>query len=173
MALLELCEDGSGARAIDDRFTRVDDDASLPESGGVIVSLPRFESEKALLLARDGELGVWLSSSESPKALAGVLDRLTVVACDFPAFSDGRAFSYARLLRERLGYKGQVRAIGEVLLEQIAFMVRSGFDTFEIDDPKALTEFKAVCNEVRVVYQPTGDGQRTALQRRLGRPPGR
>ena len=166
MALLELCDDG--AAAIEDRFTRVDDEASLP-SGNVIVSLSRFESERESLLARDGELGVWLASSESPKVLAEELDHLALVACDFPAFSDGRAFSYARLLRERYGYKGEIRAIGEVLLEQIPFMVRSGFNSFEIEDPKALEEFKAVCEEVRVVYQPTADGQVTALQRRLGR----
>ena len=167
MALLERRADG--AVTIEDCFTRVDDDAALPGTGGVVVSLVRFETEKAALLAREGDLGVWLSSSQSPKALAGVLDRLALVACDFPAFSDGRAFSYARLLRERYGFKGEVRAIGDVLLEQIPFMVRSGFNTFEIEDPKALDEFKAVCDEVRVVYQPTGDGLTTALQRRCGR----
>jgi len=167
MALLERREDG--ADEVADRFVRIADDEKLPASGGAIVSLTRFEAEKDALLAREGELGVWLSSDESPKALAEFLDRLAVVACDFPAFSDGRAFSYARLLRERYGYKGEVRAIGEVLLEQIPFMVRSGFNTFEVEDPATLAGFKAVCEEVRVVYQPTGDGQTTALQRRLGR----
>ena len=61
-----------------------------------------------------------------------------------------------------------MRAIGEVMLEQITFMVRSGFSTFELKDLKELDEFKRVCDEVRVVYQPTGDGRQTALQRRLG-----
>jgi uncharacterized protein (DUF934 family) len=167
MALLELCEDG--AKGIDDRFVRLEDDAAVPGEGAILVSLSRFENEREALLARTGELGVWLASSESPKALAEVLDQLALVACDFPAFSDGRGFSYSRLLRERYGYKGEVRAIGEVLLEQIPFMVRSGFNTFDIGDLKALSDFKAVCEEVRVVYQPTGDGQVTALQRRLGR----
>ncbi len=167
MVLLERREDG--AAAIEDRFTRVDDETPLPASGGVIVSLARLQAERDVLVAHDGELGVWLASSESPKALADVLGQLAVVACDFPAFSDGRAFSYARLLRERYGYKGEIRAIGDVILEQIPFMVRSGFSTFEIDEPKALDEFKAVCDEVRVVYQPTGDGQTTALQKRLDR----
>jgi len=91
------------------------------------------------------------------------------VALDFPVFSDGRAFTSARLLRERYGYAGEVRAIGDVLLEQLSFMVRSGFSTFEVRDPKALAEFERVVGEVRVVYQPTGDGRTTALQRRLGR----
>lgn len=167
MALLERTEDG--AREIEDRFVRLTDEDPLPSEGGVIVSLGRFEAERDVLLARAGELGVWLSSDQSPRALAEVLDRLAVVACDFPAFSDGRAFSYARLLRERYGFKGEVRAIGEVLLEQIPFMVRSGFNTFEVASPLSPEDFEAVCEEVRVVYQPTGDGQTTALQRRLGR----
>ncbi|MBJ19298.1 MAG: DUF934 domain-containing protein [bacterium] len=167
MALLERCD--AGAEVIEDRFTRVSDEAALPAAGGVIVSLSRFEAQRDVLLARGGELGVWLKSAESPKALTDVLDRLAVVACDFPAFSDGRAYSYARLLRERHGYKGEVRAIGDVLLEQIPYMVRSGFSTFEIEDPAMPDAFKAVCDEVRVVYQPTGDGQPTAMQRRLGR----
>lgn len=167
MALLER-RDG-GAVEVEDRFTRVDDEAALPASGGVLVSRARFEAERASLLARDGELGVWLASDEPPRLIEDDLSRLALVACDFPAFSDGRGFSYARLLRERYGFKGELRAIGEVLLEQIAFMVRSGFDTFEVADPDMVDEFKAVCSEVRVVYQPTGDGQVTALQRRHGR----
>ena len=167
MALLERCDEG--AAEITDRFTKVDDDAGLPATGGVIVSLARFEAEKAALLGRDGDLGVWLNSDESPTAIEADLGGLAVVACNFPAFSDGRAFSYARLLRERFGYTGEIRAIGEVMLEQVAFMVRSGFSTFELRDLKDIAEFKAVCDEVRVVYQPTGDGQATALQRRLGR----
>ena len=166
MALLERRDDG--AAVIEDRFTIVADDAALPASGGVIVSLDRFEAERESLLARDGELGVWLASDQGPEPLADDLDRLAVVACDFPAFNDGRAFSYARILRERYGYKGEVRAIGEVMLEQAPFMVRSGFSTFDLRDGDE-AEFKAVCDEVRVVYQPTGDGRVTALQRRLGR----
>ena len=167
MALLEHREDG--AAEIEDRFAIVGDEDALPTSGGVIVSLSRFESEKDALVARDGDLGVWLDSDESPSAIESDLGSLAVVACNFPAFSDGRAFSYARLLRERYGFKGEIRAIGEVMLEQVAFMIRSGFNTFTLQDLKTLDEVKAVCAEVRVVYQPTADGQATALQRRLGR----
>ncbi len=166
MALLERREDG--AVVIEDRFVRLEDDAAVPETGGVLVSLPRFQAERDVLLARDGALGVWLASDESPTALADDLPKLALVACDFPAFNDGRAFSYARLLRERFGYKGEVRAIGEVMLEQVPFMVRSGFSSFDLKDGD-VEAVKAVCDEVRVVYQPTGDGKTTALQRRLGR----
>jgi uncharacterized protein (DUF934 family) len=167
MALLERREDG--AVEIEDRFTRVADDAPLPAEGGVLVSLDRFLKERDALLARDGALGVWLASDQSPAPLADSLDALDLVACDFPSFSDGRAFSYARLLRERYGYRGELRAIGEVMLEQAPFMVRSGFSSFELRDVRDVDEFKAVCDEVRVVYQPAADGRATALQQRLGR----
>ena len=114
MALLEHREDG--AAEIEDRFTIVGDEDALPASGGVIVSLSRFQSEKDALVARDGDLGVWLDSDESPTAIESDLGSLALVACNFPAFSDGRGFSYARILRERYGFKGEIRAIGEVML---------------------------------------------------------
>ena len=90
-----------------------------------------------------------------------------MVALDFPVFSDGRAYSSARLLRERYGYEGELRAVGDVLCEQLTFMLRSGLETFEIQSVDALDEFNSVISEVRVVYQPTGDGQATAIDRRL------
>jgi len=167
MALLE--RRGDGAALIDDPFTRFDDEAPIPGSGGALVSLARFEADRDALLARSGRLGVWLKSDESPTAIAADLERIALVALDFPVFSDGRSYSSARLLGERYGYKGEIRAIGDVLCEQLAFMLRSGFTTFEMASPKALEEFEAVVSEVRVVYQPTGDGRATAIDRRLGR----
>jgi uncharacterized protein (DUF934 family) len=167
MALLERKE--SGAAIVDDRFTRVEDESPLPAAGAVLVSLTRFQAEREALLAREGELGVWLASDESPEAIVGDLDGLALVALDFPVFSDGRAFSSARLLRERYGYAGPLRAIGDVLCEQLPFMVRSGFDQFEMQSERALEEFEAVVGEVRVVYQPTSDGRSTAMDERLGR----
>lgn len=167
MALLESRADGPAL--IEDRFQRLDETTPIPAEGAILVSLARFQAERAALLDRKAPLGVWLASNEKPGALAGDLDRLALVALDFPVFSDGRAFSSARLLRERHGYKGELRAIGDVLCEQLPFMLRSGFDTFDLQSPKALEEFRAVVGEVRVVYQPTGDGRPTAIDRRLHR----
>lgn len=160
---------GEKATVASDRFTRVGDEEALPSTGAILVSLGRFEQEKDALLARDGELGVWLASSETPHALAPHLDQIELVAIDFPVFGDGRGFSSARLLRERFGYQGEVRAIGDVLAEQLSYMIRSGFDAFDMQSDRALEEFNSVVGEVRVVYQPTGDGRRTALDERLGR----
>lgn len=167
MALLESGADGPAV--VEDRYRRLEDADPIPAEGAILVSLARFEADRDVLLARPAPLGVWLASNEKPGALADSLDRLALVALDFPVFSDGRAFSSARLLRERHGYKGEIRAIGDVLCEQLPFMIRSGFDTFDMKSPKALEEFRAVVGEVRVVYQPTGDGRPTAIDRRLGR----
>lgn len=167
MALLESRADGPAI--VTDRYARIEDGAELPGDGAVVVSLTRFLAESDALLSRKAPLGVWLASKENPAPLAPFLDRIALVALDFPVFSDGRAFSSARLLRERHGYKGEIRAIGDVLCEQLPFMLRSGFDTFDMKSPKALDEFRAVVGEVRVVYQPTGDGRATAIDRRLGR----
>ncbi|MEM8120240.1 DUF934 domain-containing protein, partial [Morganella morganii] len=77
-------------------------------------------------------LGVWLDADEEPESIAGDLDRFQVIAVNFPAFTDGRGFSSARLLRERYGYKGEIRAIGDVLRDQLFFMRRCGFDAYAI-----------------------------------------
>ncbi|HEB89237.1 MAG TPA: DUF934 domain-containing protein [Deltaproteobacteria bacterium] len=164
--LLEA-RDGSAVR-VEDRFTRVADDEALPEHGAILVSLSRFIDERDALLARDGELGVWLRSDETPAGLEKDLGRIALVALDFPVFSDGRAYSSARILRERFGYEGELRAVGDVLCEQLPFMLRSGFDRFEMASPRALEEFESVVREVGVVYQPTGDGRMTAIEARTG-----
>ena len=164
---------GEDCAEIEDRFERIDEDAAIPAKGAVLVSLKQFLGERESLASRGADLGVWLASDESAdqlsEAVGGELEGLGLIAIDFPIFSDGRGFSSARLLRERFGYRGEIRAIGDVLSEQVPFMIRSGFSTFEMASPKALEEVRAVAREVRVVYQPTGDGRQTAIDQRLGR----
>ena len=73
-----------------------------------------------------------MHSDQSPELIADDVQRFALVALEFPKFRDGRAYSYARLLRERYGFKGELRAVGDVLLEQLFFMLRTGFDAFEL-----------------------------------------
>jgi uncharacterized protein (DUF934 family) len=167
MALLE--KRGVGAVIVQDPFFRVEDEAALPESGDVLVSLERFEMERAALIARSAALGVWLRPDQSANELADDLAEIALIALEFPIFSDGRGYSSARLLRERYGYRGQLRAVGDVLCEQLAFMLRSGFDAFEMASENAVEEFAKVEREVSVVYQPTGDGLTTATELRSGK----
>ena len=104
---------------IPDTYAQVGDDAALPE-GPVLVSLARFEKERETLLARNTPVGVLLQSDQSPEKLGDDVTRLSLVALDFPKFRDGRAFSWARMLRTRLGFTGEIRAVGDFLFDQIS-----------------------------------------------------
>lgn len=154
----------NGALA-DDAFATTADNTPLP-AGGAIVSLPRFRCEREALLARNAPLGVRLKASESPEELGGDVHRLSVVALEFPAFRDGRGFSWARMLRQRLGYRGEIRATGHFLYDQIAFLQRVGFDAFEVPEGFTPAHFARALGEMSYVYQPSADGRRTIRQLR-------
>jgi uncharacterized protein (DUF934 family) len=149
-----------------DPFVHIGDEDALPESGAIIVSLERFEKERDALIARKDDLGVRLSSDQTPDKIKDDLAHIAVCALEFPAFTDGRAYSYARLLRERFQYQGEIRAIGNVLLEQLHFMGRSGFDAFEVASDDAAQEWKIAEADMDVFYQQTSDGRTTAMGRR-------
>jgi len=105
--------------------------SDLPQGAPVIVPLARWCDDRDALAARD-IAGVWLAPAEDPYALADDVDVLRVIAVDFPVFSDGRGYSTARLLRERLGYDGELRAIGDVQRDQLYYLSQVGFDAFAI-----------------------------------------
>jgi uncharacterized protein (DUF934 family) len=150
-----------------DTFVHVPDDAELPEGGAVLVSAARFLEDPKALLARMGELGVVWPNNRELDDLLPFLDRLAVVALVFPSFRDGRAYSQARLLRERHGYKGELRATGQVLRDQFLFMLRAGFDALEARKDSDAEAFALSAKRYSVFYQPTGDGRITALHRRM------
>jgi uncharacterized protein (DUF934 family) len=156
---MSLLKDGALAR---DPWVAVGDDAPLPEAGAPIVSLARWQRDRAALRARNGALGVRLPNSAAVEAIADDLDRLALVALEFPKFNDGRAFSQARLLRERYGYAGELRATGQVLRDQLLFMARCGFDAFEVAKGEPVAAWAQALTEFTVFYQPTGDGRATA-----------
>jgi uncharacterized protein (DUF934 family) len=149
-----------------DSYQLIEGDDPIPESGDVIVPLDRWLGEREALKARTSRIGVRLRSDESPETIADDLDSLAVVALEFPQFRDGRAYSYARMLRERFGYEGEVRAVGDVLMEQLHFMLRTGFDAFELESTDPLGQYETAMSDFSIWYQPTGDGRSTALQRR-------
>jgi uncharacterized protein (DUF934 family) len=149
-----------------DTFTTVADDAPLPDSGGAIVSLTRFQKDREQLLARNSPIGVQLKASENPELLGADLERLSVVALDFPTHRDGRAFSWARMLRQRLGYKGQVRAVGNFIFDQINYQRRVGFDAWVVAEGFSIEQFRRAFTEMTDVYQPSTDGRKTIRELR-------
>ena len=156
-------------KLVDDAWLVLREEDGVPAAKPVVVSLSRWQAERDELLGREGALGIRLRSDEPPAQIADDLERFALIELEFPAFKDGRAYSYARLLRERYGYQGELRAVGDVLLEQLQFMHRCGFNAFEIESENALDEWVTATSEISVWYQPTNDGQATAMELRRSR----
>jgi len=150
-----------------DPFTLLADDQPLPPEGGAIVSLTRFRKDRDALLARNAPIGVRLNADESPEELGDDVHRLSVVVIQFPKFRDGRGFSWARMLRTRLNFTGEVRAGGDFLYDQIAYLLRTGFDAF--DSNFTLEDFDRARAEMSAVYQPSADGKKTIRDLRSGK----
>src|SRR6202035_3121840 len=119
------------------------------------------------VLQRAAKIGVIWPNNRDVDDLVPHLDRLAVVALVFPTFRDGRAYSQARLLRERFHYRGELRATGQVLRDQFVFMLRAGFDAFEVKKDSDAEAYVNTVKRYSVFYQPTGDGRVTALHRRM------
>jgi uncharacterized protein (DUF934 family) len=154
-------------RIATDIFVHVADGAELPGDGAILVSAARLLEDPEALLRRGGKLGVIWPNNRNLDDVVPYLDRLAAVALVFPTFRDGRAYSQARLLRERYGYDGELRATGQVLRDQFVFMLRAGFDAFEVKKQADAEAFAETVKRYTVFYQPTGDGRVTALNRRM------
>lgn len=152
-------------RIVEDRWRHVADDAELPD-GPAIVSLARWSRERALLLERGEPIGVRLPNTANVADLVADLPALEVIALEFPKFADGRAYSQARLLRERYGYRGEIRAVGDVLRDQLLFMARSGFDAFELQADRDLDDALEAFGEFSESYQPAADQPLPLFRRR-------
>jgi uncharacterized protein (DUF934 family) len=135
--------------------------------GKVIVPLAVWQAQRATLSAR-AQVGVWLASDERPEALKGDLDKFAVVAVDFPKFTDGRGYSIAFNLRKRLGYTGELRAIGDVLRDQLFQMQRLGFDAYATRQDRSIHDALKGLTVFSEVYQAAVD-QPLPLFRRVQR----
>jgi len=140
---------------VDDPFTTLADQDSVPESGAVIVSLARWIREKDALQARSAPTGVLVTAAKDAPAHLEEAATRPLVALAFAKFADGRAFSYARLLKTRHGFKGELRAVGEVLFDEIGFMRRCGFNSFDVTNGPTLKALSAGRRPgLALLYQP-------------------
>ena len=160
---MPLLKDG---KLINDPWTHIADEVAIPASGAVIVGLKRWRDERDALIKRKDPVGVRLQSDHTAGDVAEDLEHLGVVALAFPVFKDGRAYSNARRLRERHGYTGEIRAIGNVLRDQYLFMQRCGFDALEVKEGETEKDWQQATGVVSVFYQPAADGEETVLQKR-------
>jgi len=151
----------------EDNYVRVLDDQSVPDDAPVIVPGQRFLADATELVERAAPLGVLWPNDRRVAELAPWLDHLGLVALVFPKFRDGRAYSQAWLLRERYGFRRELRATGDVLRDQFQFLLRAGFDSFEVKKPADALAFAQAASRYSVFYQPSADGRTPALRRRL------
>ena len=163
---MPLIENG---KIIEDRFVRVGDDEALPEGAAVLIGVDRFLREAETLKGRQAPVGVIWPNDRPIAEIAPYLDRLSLIALVFPIFRDGRAYSQARLLRERLGWRGPLRATGSVLRDQFLLMERSGFDQIEAVKGADADAFDEAVHRYTVFYQPATDERPSLLRQRLGR----
>jgi uncharacterized protein (DUF934 family) len=147
-------------------FVSVADEDAIPLGGGVILSLARFQTEGAALLDDGRAVGVRIEPAERVEDLAYDLPRLALIALAFPKFRDGRAYSTAAILRERLGFKGEICAVGDVLREQAFEMVRCGFTAFAVADGSTAEQWAKAAGAFRYVYQAAADDRQAAFLQR-------
>lgn len=150
----------------DDTWIDANDNEALTDQA-TVVSLHRWQSETDVLKARNAPLGLRLDAGESPEAIADDIDQFDLIKLNFPAFKDGRAYSYARMLRQRYGYTRELRATGNVLRSQLQFMHRVGFDAFEVDDRITPEVYAKEVSRLHEVYQPSADDEHTVFDKRV------
>jgi len=127
---------------VDDPRLALADDAPTPDAGAIVVSLKRWLAERGTLNERADPVGVAVEAGAEAQAHLAELAERPLVALAFEKFADGRSFSYARMLRDRYGFKGELRAIGDVLIDEIPLMLRCGFDSFEVANEPTLRALK-------------------------------
>src|ERR1700732_2794062 len=155
---------------IDDRYVRILDDAPIPDDLPAIVPAARFLADAADIARREAPTGVLWPHNRKVAELAPHLEALALVALVCPSFRDGRAYSQARLLRENYGFRGELRATGDVLRDQFMFLVRAGFDAFEVKKDADVAAFGNEIARHTVFYQPTGDGRLAVARARHAQP---
>jgi uncharacterized protein (DUF934 family) len=138
-----------------------------PAQGDVIVPLALWLGHREAFLAYPDKLGVWLDANEGPEVIAADLPRFALVAVNFPKFGDGRGYSTARLLRERYGYRGELRAIGDVLHDHLHFMKQCGFDAFALREDQDAREALAALDTFSEGYQTSALRPLPLFRRRL------
>jgi len=145
---------------IEDSWARIDTIEAgqvLPE-GDIIVPFSYWKQNRDALKGRAGNLAVCLNGDDRVEELAADIAQFSLIALDFPAFRDGRCYSHARLLRDRYGFKGDLRAVGDVLRDQLFYLKRCGFSSFFIRHDKDIHDALKAFNDFTVKYQTAADG---------------
>lgn len=139
---------------------------TLP-AGKLILPLRQWQNHREALAARSGEIGVWLDSEESAELIAEEAAKLPLIAVNFPAFADGRGFTAGRMLRERFGFKGELRAVGGFMRDQLTYLQRCGFNAYAFEGEQPLASLKDSLSDFGDSYQSGTDQPLPLFRRRL------
>jgi uncharacterized protein (DUF934 family) len=160
--------DANGRRLGNDPWIYLDDGQPAEDQASVVVSVTRLQGEAEALLQR-GPVGVKILPSDAIEEIAAYIPQLSLIAVDFPIYRDGRGFSTARLARERYHFKGDLRAVGDVLQDLVFFMLRCGFSSLALKARDAEAAFARAAGAFGAVYQPAADGRATIIAARSRR----
>lgn len=157
------------AQLVPDDFQVLQVEDTVPAEGRVLVPLSIWQAEKDALLARAqrGEVGVWLSPDCNPELLASDVANLAIIGFHFPVFKFGQAYSGAVLLRTRYGFKGEIRAFGDIWRDQLFYLARCGFTQFDIKEGKSLEDALEGFGDFTTPYQTSADGALPIFTRRV------
>ena len=147
------------------RLQEADTEETLPD-GDVIIPFTYWQSHKVELLEREGRLGVCVNGDDETEVVAKDLQHFDLIALDFPAFKDGRGYSHARTLRDHHGYQGDIRAVGDVLRDQLFYMRRCGISSFHLREGKDIEDAMKGFSEFSVKYQSAADGAAPVYKQR-------
>ena len=139
----------------DNLWSFADDNCEVSDNENITVSFGRWKNQHQQLLNRSGKTGIRLVPTDTIQDLSGNLDGVDLIELDFPGFGDGRLFSHARLLRSRLGYQGEIRAVGYYLPDQIYFLSRVGVNSFELKNEDQIPLALSCLVDFSVSYQPS------------------
>lgn len=152
-------------RVLQDRWRTAGTATEALKPGAFFVSLELWQAERQLLRGKSA-IGIILPNDAEPAMLAGDLDRIAAISLQFPAFTDGRAFSQARILREHLGFRGEIRAEGPLIPDQYHFLLRCGVDTVVVGDDVIPQPWLDAARRYGAVYQPAADDRIPAYRGR-------
>ncbi|MFW5425812.1 MAG: DUF934 domain-containing protein [Methylophagaceae bacterium] len=140
---------------VEDNWLHLDDEAADLVVGNITVTLARWQAEHESLVKHDGSLGLRLSGDDPLEEIIPDLDEFELIVLNFPAFTDGRCYSFARLLRDRYDYKGEIRAQGDILHDQLFYMSQCGINSFEMANSHSLVDAMAAFDDFSDSYQTT------------------
>ena len=137
----------------DDPWVFLEEDADAPSSGDVIIPLQVALEKQERLSNHSGRLGLFIENDADVEAYADLIARADLIVLHLPAFTDGRAYSQARLLREVMDYQNELRVKGDVLPDQAAYLKRCGFDSFDFDQPFDQDVWQKAVRSISTTYQ--------------------